>query len=103
MRDRQFAILAGFIVAAVLAAALGIAFGAVFVAPVLFAAAIGLAGYGMSRVAAAIQADSDAQRRREEAADAAERAGRPNGEAERDPHRRAEPHRRRTSGPSRRR
>jgi hypothetical protein len=101
--DRQFAILAGLIVAAVLAAGLGIAFGAVFVAPVLFAAAIGLAGYGMSRVAAAIQADSDAQRRREEAAEAAERADRPNAEVERDPHRRAEPHRRRPSGPSRRR
>jgi arginine exporter protein ArgO len=103
MRDRQFAILAGLIIAAVLAAGLGIAFGAVFVAPVLFAGAILLAGYGMSRVAAAIEADSEAQRRREEAAEAAERADPAHAESERAPHRRAEPHRRRPGGPSRRR
>lgn len=102
MRDRQFAILAGLIAAAVLAAGLGIAFGAVFVAPVLFGGAILLAGYGMSRVAAAIQADSDAQRRREEAAEAAERAE-PSHEAERVPHRRSDPHRRRPRGSTGRR
>jgi hypothetical protein len=65
-RDRQFAVLIGLIVLAVLAAGLGIAFGALFVAPVLFAAAIALAGYGMTRVAAAIGADAAAQRARDE-------------------------------------
>jgi hypothetical protein len=98
--DRQIALLIGAIVVAVLAAAAGIAFGAVFIAPVLFVAAIGLAGYGMTRVAAAISADSARQQAREEAELRREQP--PEG-APPDPHRRASPHNQRPHGSSRRR